>query len=227
MPERRRPLTRKGRPTLTKELIAAAMLELAGRQGFRAVTMRVLAEHLGVTVRALYNYVEDRQEIVERAIGMFVAQLPVPEPDPEHWERCIADHCAALRTLYRRYPMALLVSLDEEIRDPGIDARRLTGPDAVLGLLRGIGLSVADALVVHRDLTLRVFGFVLLYDHRQDLGQPVMEQLPVPRAWLDAHLDLAVPHLREAAAAAPVMSVDQAFERSVADLLAGIRRLLG
>ncbi|MGH8968035.1 MAG: TetR/AcrR family transcriptional regulator, partial [Actinomycetes bacterium] len=119
-PRRRRPTTRKGRPTLTADLIAEGMLELAGRMGFHAVTMRVLAEHLGVTVRALYNYVEDRQEIVDRAANLFIARRPAPELDPRDWERSLADYSQSLRTVYRRHPRALLVSLDEQIRDPAV-----------------------------------------------------------------------------------------------------------
>ncbi|MEU1722669.1 hypothetical protein [Nonomuraea sp. NPDC005692] len=76
------------------------------------------------------------------------------------------------------------------------------------------------------DLTLRLFGFVLLVDHRQDQGESVMEHTPVPPLWLRAHPDLAVPHLREAAAAAPVMTVDEAFEHVMHGVIVIVRDLL-
>ncbi|MFD0888389.1 TetR/AcrR family transcriptional regulator, partial [Streptosporangium algeriense] len=224
---RRRPLTRKGRLTLTRDHIAQAMLDLAGVHGFRSVTMRLLAEHLGVTVRALYNYVDDRDEIVARAVALFVGQWPAPRPDPDHWERSVREYGAALRAVYRRYPRALLVSLDERIDDFAIHQDRLINTDAFLGMLRAIGLSVADAQAVHSDLALRVFGFVLLVDYREDQGEPVMEHTPVPPGWLRAHPALAVPHLREAVAAAPLMTVDEAFERSMDGLVVTVRHLLG
>jgi AcrR family transcriptional regulator len=223
---RRRPLTRKGRPTLTMDLIAQKMLDLAGVHGFRAVTMRLLAEHLGVTVRALYNYAEDRSDIVERAVALFVEQWPAPRPDPAHWERGIREYCAALRAVYRRYPRALLVSLDERLGDQAIHQDRLIHTDAVLGMLRAVGLGVAEAQIVHRDLSLRVFGFVLLVDYRHDQGEPVMEHTPVPPLWLRAHPDLDVPHLREAVAAAPLMTVDEAFEQVVNGLIGTVHGLL-
>ncbi|WP_181957845.1 hypothetical protein [Nonomuraea longispora] len=47
---------------------------------------------------------------------------------------------------------------------------RLTHTDAFLGMLRTVGLDLADARVVHGDLALRVFGFVLFVDYRQDQG---------------------------------------------------------
>ncbi|MEV4250182.1 TetR/AcrR family transcriptional regulator [Streptosporangium canum] len=223
---RRRPLTRKGRPTLTKDLIAQTMLDLAGVHGFRTVTMRLLAERLGVTVRALYNYVDDRSEIVARAVQLFIEQWPAPRPDPEDWERSICEYGAALRAVYRRYPRALLVSMDEQIDDLAVHQDRLAHTDAFLGMLRAIGLGVAEAQIVHRDLALRVFAFVLLVDYRQDQGEPVMRHTPVPPIWLQAHPDLAVPHLREAVAAAPLMTVDEAFEHTMHGLVVTVRDLL-
>jgi AcrR family transcriptional regulator len=225
-PRRRRPATRKGRPTLTADLIAKAMLELAGRMGFRAVTMRVLAEHLGVTVRALYNYVEDRQEVVDRAAQLFIASRPEPRLDARDWEGSLADYCRTLRATYRRHPRALLVSLDEEVRDTGIHPNRLLHTEALLGMLRTIGLDLPAALLVHQDVALRVFGFVLLLDYRNDLGEPVMAHTPVPRGWLDAHPDLALPHLREAVSAAPLMTVDEAFEHHTEAVIETVRRFL-
>ena len=218
---RRRPETRGGRPTLTRELIAEAMLELAGRIGFRAVTMRVLAAHLGVTVRALYNYAGDRQEIVDRAAALFVERIPAVPLDPQDWERGVAEHCHALRSAYRRHPRALLVSLDERISDTGSPAERLRNGEAMLAVLCAAGLSLRDAVHVQREVSIRVFGFVLLVDHRHDLDESA-DMSPVPAAWLDAHPDLDLPLLREAATT-DLGTVDDAFAELVEDLLAGIR----
>ncbi|MFI7694155.1 hypothetical protein ACIBQ6_34170 [Nonomuraea sp. NPDC049655] len=118
------------------------------------------------------------------------------------------------------------MSLDEELGDVAIHQDRLIHTDAFLGMLRAIGLGVAEAQIVHRDLTLRLFGFVLLMDHRQDQGQSVMEHTPVPPLWLRAHPDLAVPHLREAVAAAPLMTVDEAFEHVMHGVIVVVRDLL-
>ncbi|NBE93972.1 TetR/AcrR family transcriptional regulator [Nonomuraea sp. KC401] len=202
------------------------MLDLAGVHGFSSVTMRLLAEHLGVTVRALYNYAEGRDEIVARAVALFVEQWPAPRPDPKRWEHSIREYGAAMRAVYRRYPRALLVSLDEQIDGLAIHEDRLAHTDAFLGMLRTVGLDLADAQVVHSDLALRVFGFVLLVDYRQDQGEPVMEHTPVPLPWLQVHPALAVPHLREAVAAAPLMTVDEAFERTMDGLIVIVRDLL-
>ncbi|MEV0388517.1 TetR/AcrR family transcriptional regulator [Nonomuraea sp. NPDC050643] len=198
---RRRPATRKGRPTLTRELIAERALLLAGAEGFPAVTMRRLAEELGVTVRALYNYVPDRQDVIDLAARMLLAQWEPPELDAAHWEDSVRAYCAQLRGLYRRHPRALLVSLDERVRSLGVHPNRLANPDAFLGLLRGIGLTPQAALRVHGELGLKLFGFTLLVDHPADRApgdRGPLDTAPVPEAWLAAHPDLPLPFLTEA-----------------------------
>lgn len=218
---RRRPQTRKGRPTLTRELIAERALGLAGAEGFPAVTMRRLAADLGVTVRALYNYVEDRQEVVELATQLLLSYWDVPELRADRWEDSVRAYCAAMRALYRRFPRALLVSLDEDVRPRGVHPARLRNPDAFLGLLRGVGLSPVDALQVHAELGLKLFGFALLVDYRAtgDLS-------PVPAEWLAANPELDVPHLDEAVRGAKPTQ-DEFFDYLVDTLILSIRARCG
>ncbi|WP_371784969.1 recombinase family protein [Streptosporangium subroseum] len=137
--------------------------------------------------------------LVVRAVQLFIEQWSAPRPDPADWEHSIREYGAALCTAYRRYPRALLVSMDEQIDDLAIHQDRLTHTDAFLGMLRTIGLGIAEAQIVHRDLALRVFAFVLLVDYRQDQGEPVMQHTPVPPLWLQAHPGLAVPGVEEPA----------------------------
>jgi AcrR family transcriptional regulator len=225
---RRRPATRGGRPTLTRELIAERALDIAGAEGFPAVTMRRLAGELGVTVRALYNYVADRQEVVELATQALGAHWEPSDLGIERWDEDLRAYCTRLRALYRRYPRALLVSLDESIGPDGIHSTRLQNPDAVLGMLRGIGLSQADAVRVHTELGLKLFAFALLVDHRADRAaarQDPTTTTSILTAWSTLHPDLDVAHLVEAARAQPP-SPDQLFDYIVDTLVLSIRALL-
>ncbi|ONI76442.1 TetR family transcriptional regulator [Actinosynnema sp. ALI-1.44] len=217
---RRRPATRKGRPTLTRDLIAERALHLAGAEGFPAVTMRRLAADLGVTVRALYNYVDDRTQVVELATQLLMSYWQSPELDVDHWEDSVRAYCAQMRSLYRRFPRALLVSLDEDVRPRGIHPARLRNPDAFLGLLRGIGLSPLDALRTHAELGLKLFGFALLVDYRDADGSPVPEQ------WLADQPDVRVPHLTEAVRETVKPTPDEFFDHIVDTLVLAIRACL-
>lgn len=225
--KRRRPATRKGRPTLTRELIAEAALGIAGDEGFPAVTMRRLAEELGVTVRALYRYVDDRQEVVDLAAALFLARWEVPPLDPGRWQEGLRNYLEHQRALYRRHPRALLVSLDEQVSPAGIHPNRLRNPEALLGLLRGAGLGPRDASYVHSDLATRMFAFTLLVDHPADRGAPGEPGATgaLPDGWTGAHPGLDLPHLTEAARL-PAPTPDELFEELIRSVLADIRARL-
>ncbi|MFJ8970475.1 TetR/AcrR family transcriptional regulator [Streptomyces anulatus] len=218
---RRRPATRKGRPVLTREIIAAKALEMAGAQGFPALTMRALAAELDVTVRALYNYVEDRGEVVSLAVDLMLTSWTPPPLDPAAWETSVAGYAGSLRALYRRWPRALLVSLDEDTPPASVHPNRLLNLDRFLRLLRDVGLDLPAALAAHRHLSLLVLSFALVVDG--PAGRAGDDRNPlVPDAWLTAHADLDIPVLREAAAL-PLPTPDEQFDELVSAVVARIR----
>ncbi|WP_327147324.1 TetR/AcrR family transcriptional regulator [Nocardia sp. NBC_01329] len=222
---RRSPPTRGGRATLTAETIAGTMLELAGRRGFAAVSMQDLATELDVTVRALYRHVQDRREVVDRAVELWLAGWPAPELDPERWQQSLRGYCHLHRAVARRHPRALLVSLDERVSDARVPERRLTAPEEFLTFLTEVGLDLPDALFVHSDLTVRIYGFVLFIDYRADIGEPVAEQYPVPEQWLKVHSALELPLLHRARAETG-FDADAVFERVATEVVHTVERLL-
>ncbi|KUF15133.1 TetR/AcrR family transcriptional regulator [Streptomyces silvensis] len=218
---RRRPATRKGRPVLTREIIAAKALETAGAEGFPALTMRALAADLGVTVRALYNYVEDRQDVVHLAVDLMLSSWSPPPLRAATWEASVADYAGSLRELYRRWPRALLVSLDEDTPPASVHPNRLLNLDRFLALLRDIGLGIPAALAAHRHLSLLVLSFALLVDQPAARAGADRSAL-VPDTWLEDHADLDLPALREAAAL-PLPTADEQFDQLVRAVVTQIR----
>ncbi|MBQ1116949.1 TetR/AcrR family transcriptional regulator [Streptomyces anulatus] len=218
---RRRPATRKGRPVLTREIIAAKALEMAGAQGFPSITMRALAADLDVTVRALYNYVEDRGEVVSLAVDLMLTSWNPPPLDPAVWETSVAGYARSLRALYRRWPRALLVSLDEDTPPASVHPNRLLNLDRFLRLLLDVGLDLPAALAAHRHLSLLVLSFTLVVDGPADRAGDDRTTL-VPDHWLTAHADLDIPTLRQAAAL-PLPTADEQFDQLVAAVVGRVR----
>lgn len=218
---RRRPATRRGRPVLTREIIAAKALEMAGAQGFPSITMRALATELDVTVRALYNYVEDRGEVVSLAVDLMLTSWNPPPLDPAAWETSVAGYARSLRALYRRWPRALPVSLDEDTPPASVHPNRLLNLDRFLRLLRDVGLDLPAALAAHRHLSLLVLSFALVVDGPAGRAGDERTML-VPGHWLTAHADLDIPTLRQAAAL-PLPTADEQFDQLVAAVVDRIR----
>ncbi|MBB5077527.1 TetR/AcrR family transcriptional regulator [Nonomuraea endophytica] len=135
---RKRPEFRKGRPTLTREAIGRAVLEL----GDAELTMRALAAHLEVTPRALYKYVADRDDAVRLAADQLQSQWAPPELDPAHWRDSLRELCLGLLDLYRRHPAALRLA-ETTALDVHDDTRR--GNEAMLAFFAALGLPPGDA----------------------------------------------------------------------------------
>jgi TetR/AcrR family tetracycline transcriptional repressor len=57
-------LPARGRPGLTREAVVARALEIGTAEGLEAVSLRRLAQELGVTPMALYRHVRDKQDLV-------------------------------------------------------------------------------------------------------------------------------------------------------------------
>lgn len=226
---------RRGRPSrsagvaLTRELIARRALEIAGDEGFSAVTMHRLARELGVSPRALYNHVEHRQDVIDAVGALMMQELPVPHLDPAHWRESLRDAYRDAREAYRKYPRALLLAMDETLTLTGVDPARIHLAEHMLRFFVDIGLSLEQAVAARGAFLTDVFGFSLVIDYRYDRSDPAVREMighPVPRLWLDAMPQVPAPLSREAASL-PSPSSDEMFEMFVELRITAIDTLLG
>lgn len=179
--------------------------------------MRRLAAELGVTVRALYNVVADRQEVVDLAAGCLIELLPEHDFDAADWADSVRRMYREARAAYRRAPRATLISLDETVTPGMVPVERVLAAEQVLAFLVATGLSLEDALRVRAQFLVDVFGFVLLIDYRYDRSDEFTRTLmsqPVPEPWLEAHPDVAAPFSRAAVHAA-AGTPDELFESMI------------
>ncbi len=212
---------------LSKERIAAAALEIAGAEGYAALTMHRLAVAVDVTPRALYNYVADRREVVNMVIELFVAQSPFIELDPQHWERSLREIYHESRKAYRAYPMASLVPVEDSVQvDSG--PRRTELMERLLDFYTKVGLSLQQALVLTRSLEREVFGFVLQVDYYFDrnpaIGRTYVSRA-VPEQWLDRYPQIQAPLSRQALML-PEQNSDELFEELIALRILAVRGML-
>ncbi|MFD9904152.1 TetR/AcrR family transcriptional regulator [Streptomyces sp. NPDC059063] len=222
---RRRPTHRKGRATLTRDAVGEAALAYLGRHGAAALTMRSLAAELGVSARALYNYVDDRRDLVAVAAEIFQAawQPPDLDPAPEAWRASLAAFCADLRAHYRRHPGMTTLALSENITMAGHPVM-LRNVDALIGFYAAVGLAPADAYRACMETVRLVVGFVEFEDGPRDrtpdhLDAADLEAHPPP--WLRTEQAAELPHLAGVAQLAPD-SADTRFAFAVDVLTEGL-----
>jgi AcrR family transcriptional regulator len=134
------------RPALTHDQIARAAVEIADAEGLSAVSMRHLAERLGVATMSLYRYVKSKDEVYELMLDAVAADLSLPEAG---W-RTVADaYARQLRALSLRHPWMYQAFA----RVPAsLSPANVAVMEKALGSIDGLGLDV--------DTMMAVFGTV-------------------------------------------------------------------
>lgn len=144
------------RPALDQETIVATAVRLADTEGLEGLSMRRLAQDLGVQAMSLYHHVPNKESLLDRMVDAVFAEIDKPAADGP-WRAAMARRARSAREVLNRHRWAT----------PLMDSRREPGPntlghhEAVLDCLREGGFSVALAAHAFSLLDAYIFGFVL------------------------------------------------------------------
>jgi AcrR family transcriptional regulator len=136
-----RPLPRRGpKHTLTTEQVIAAAVALADAdQDLATLSMRRVAESLGVGTMSLYTYIASRDELVEamldKVYGEAVEQLG--KAGDTGWQDGLRQVAQASWDLYLRHPWVLQVFTGR----PPLGPHAIAKYERELGVIDGIGLT--------------------------------------------------------------------------------------
>jgi AcrR family transcriptional regulator len=144
------------RTPLSRELVIRTAVAVADAKGPAALTMRAIAEPLGVETMSLYHHVAGREEILDGMVDAVFGEIELP-PRDTHWRRAMRHRADSARAVLRRHPWAVAL-LDSRTR-PG--PATLRHHDAVLGALRAGGFSVPMAAHAVSLIDSYLYGFVL------------------------------------------------------------------
>lgn len=177
---------------LSRERIVAEAIALADRDGLDALSMRRLAAALEVDPMSLYHHVRDKEALLDAMGDALVARIARPEAEGE-WTGRLRELILAARAVMLRHPWSARVLQSRE--QPG--AATIAHVDAVLGILRGGGVSLEVAHHALHVLGSRVLGFSEnLFDDAPSETDPALVAAQA-RAWAPT-----LPHVAELALAA-------------------------
>lgn len=132
------------RRQLNVDLIVRTALEVLDEGGLDAVTMRKVAERLGTGAASLYAHVRDKAELHELMLDAVMAEVTVPDPDPQHWRQQLKDLALQLTDVLASRPGIARIALETLIpTTPHV----LDAMDRLFAILKAGGLSDEDALV--------------------------------------------------------------------------------
>src|ERR687897_1119179 len=144
------------RDPLSKERVLHTAVQLADRGGLEALTMRKLAEELGVGVMSLYYYVPHKDELIEGMVELVFSEIQLP-PNDVAWQTAMRQRAVSTREALNRHRWA--VGLMESNPLPGPQSFRVH--NAVLGCLREAGFSIELTIQAYSVLDAYIYGFAL------------------------------------------------------------------
>src|SRR4029453_11991946 len=141
---------------LTRQRVLDAAIALADRDGVGSLSMRKLAQALGVEAMSLYHHVANKAAILDGIVDVVFAEIELPSGDVG-WKEAMRQRALSAREALRRHPWA--IALMESRSTPG--PANLRHHDAVIGCLRQAGFSVALTAHAYSILDAYIYGFAL------------------------------------------------------------------
>lgn len=136
------PAPRRGpRPRLDLPRLVDTAIAEADRAGPDALSMRALAQALGIGTASLYTYVPGKAELLELMVDRVVGAQPLPRADAG-WRAGLHDLATADLDAYRAHPWLLQVATSRTVFGPHV----VTRYDAALALLDGHGLPAPEVV---------------------------------------------------------------------------------
>lgn len=181
------PPRRGPKPKLTVADVVRAAITLADADSLAAVTIRGVAEHVGVSPMSLYTYVPGRAELLDLMIDHVYGELTPPETGLG-WRAALTAIAEDAWAMYHRHPWLLQVTTGRPPLGPGttakyeLELRAIDGiglddleMDAVVGLIGGFVESTARGSVDAARLV-RTSGMTDL--QWWELSAPVLAGIP-------------------------------------------------
>jgi AcrR family transcriptional regulator len=208
-PRRNRP-----RPTGPERVTSLdTVLEVAGRmldeQGLDALTMRRLAQELGVSSMTVYGYVASKDELLEAIAARVLGNLALGGDPSSPWDKRLAAVAIELRTSLREHPGVAEIVLSRPT--PALDRFR----EMMLDILETAGFTDQDA----GDLLVLTSCFALGYAHSELFRDSTDYEAEAER--LRRLPAGEFPHLTAAAATYSRPLRDDSFEIGLRSLIRG------
>lgn len=166
------------REPLTRARAVEAAVAVADVDGLAVVSMRRLAQELGVEAMSLYHHVANKDDILDGMVDLVFSEIDLP-PLGGPWREAMAERARSLRAAMLRHRWA--ISLMESRSRPG--TQTLKHHDRVMGCLRTSGFSTVEAGHAFSLLDAYIYGFVmqevnLPFDEGDDLAPLIDSMVP-------------------------------------------------
>jgi AcrR family transcriptional regulator len=141
---------------LSRERVLHAALRLADEEGIESLSMRKLAQALGVQAMSLYNHVANKDDLLDGIMDRVVSEIEVPSLDTD-WKTAIRRRAISAHAVLLRHPWATMPLVSRVNVGPAM----LRYVDATLGCLVEAGFSFEMADHAWNAIDSHIYGFTL------------------------------------------------------------------
>ena len=131
-------------PRISRSMIAEAANEI----GVENLTLKDVADHLGVSVAALYHHVSSKDELLRLAAEESTRAIALPVDRGQSWTQWLLEWATYNRAVFTAQPGLLGQYLEGAISAEAIAEK----VDAMLGLMVRQGFTIAEAQAAHELL---------------------------------------------------------------------------
>ena len=211
------------RAPLSRERVLGAAVALADEHGVEAISMRRIAQELGVVPMALYNHVANKDELLDGMVDVVVGEIDPPATGAG-WRTAIRRRVLSARGALLRHPWASRVIESRTDPTPLV----LAYMDSMIGMFRAGGFSIDLTHHAMHAMGSRLLGFSQeLFDDTAEVGPGMDAELLRELAGRYPHITELVTAITHDQASVVGAGCDDQFEFEFAlDLmLAGLERL--
>ena len=191
-------------PRISREMIAEAAHDL----GLDGLTLKAVADHLGVSIAALYHHVAGKDDLMRLAAEYSATKVPLPKDTGQHWALWLLEWARYNRDAFLAQPGLLAQYLEG-----AISAESIAGNiDVILGLLVRQGFTITEAHAAYDLVTSCAIGTAVgvirereaakagrsaLAEHERVLAASDADELPYLRSLVTAFATTGRPSFRD------------------------------
>jgi AcrR family transcriptional regulator len=159
-------------PRIDRRAIAQAVLDL----GLDGISMKAVADHLGVSVAGLYHHVRNRRELLVLAAESTLSRVPMPEDTGQHWDEWLREWARHTYASYVNEPEILVQFMSGALAwESMVDV-----VDSVIKVLGRDGFGPADAVAAFSTVAQCAVGAAVAEIRERGAtsdGRPVLSEL--------------------------------------------------
>lgn len=146
----------RGSMPLSRERVLRAAVRLADETGIEALSMRNLAEALGVKAMSLYNHVTGKDAVLDGIVDLVVGEIELPARGAD-WKPAMRRRAVSAHEVLMRRPWATRLIVSRINVGPAM----LRYMEATLACLREAAFSAVEADHAWNAIDSYVYGFTL------------------------------------------------------------------